>query len=77
MRIGSTSFQLSPTRDRPTFLDMTYNKQDVECGSSEEWEKKVGCYAATGPRDPYLRAGQRVGVSELNRWSKNWGLGTL
>jgi hypothetical protein len=24
--------------------------------------------------DPYLRAGQRVGVNELEQWPNNWGL---
>ena len=25
------------------------------------------------PRDPHLRAGQRVGLKELERWPYNWG----
>jgi len=32
--------------------------------------------SATQPRDPHLRAGQRVGVKELERWPNNWGQGT-
>ena len=40
MRIGSTSSQLNRPRGTPTFLDMTDNNQDQECGSSEERKKK-------------------------------------
>jgi len=29
--------------------------------------------SATRPRDPHLRAGQVVGVKELEQWPNNWG----